>query len=444
MSQEKAQKAAQALLEKLQSGDDNEETAKEFLDFGTSIPDGLVIAALGNRAQKQDGCPRVLNALLQAKGNPNATDPMTKGNIIHNACYFGTWETVRVLLEHRADVNNKEPQMDTPPLNTAIAAGNGQVCLELLRRHADVNWKHHDGATALHVAVAWVASSHNANLRMPPLGREPFEVIQAMLHNGVDPTQTEGMSKGAHRSTGMRPLETFRREVARSPWRTDPTVGPKFDKNAQEINRLLEQGESAMQLKGDGNKAWKDKKYDDALKAWAEARGIWDTAGVQGHHVAVLWNNEALCRRKMRDVEGSRNACNEGLKFFTTSDIRGKLEFNLAECDKPLPELTEEEKQEEERKQEQRRQKLKEKKAEEKLIAKNVVESGGQVYGEQGSGQKGYEVPPPFIAPMEEAQRMGLGPPPPPKPYWEVDSDDEPPRTTIGFLPAHPPFPDMK
>jgi len=441
MSQEKAQKAAQALLEKLQSGDDNEETAKEFLDFGTSIPDGLVIAALGNRTQKLDGCPKVLKALLEAKGNPNATDPMTKGNIIHNACYFGTWDVVRVLLEHRADVNNKEPQMDTPPLNTAIAAGNGQVCLELLRRHADVNWKHHDGASALHVAVAWVASSHNANLRMPPLGREPFEVIQAMLHNGCDPTQTEGMSKGAHRATGMRPLETFRREVARSPWRTDPTVGPKFDKNAQEINRLLEQGESAMQLKGDGNKAYKALKYDDALKAWAEGREILDKAGVHGHHLAVLWNNEALCRRKMRDVEGSRNACNEGLKLFATPDIRKKLEHNLTECDKPLPEPTEEEKQALAEQQEQRRQKDKEEK---KQIARKAVESGGGIYGEQGSAQKGYEVPPPFIAPMEEAQRMGLGPPPPPKPYWEVDSDDEPPRTTIGFLPAHPPFPDMK
>lgn len=429
----------------MQSGQDDEEAAAEFLAFGTSIPDGLVTAAIGNRAQKLDGCPKVLNALLEAKGNPNATDPMTKGNIIHNACYFGTWDTVRVLLEHRADVNNREPQMDTPPLNTAIAAGNAKVCLELLRRHADVNWKHHDGASALHVAVAWVASSHNANLRMPPLGREPFEVIQAMLHNGVDPTQTEGMSKGAHRSTGMRPLETFRREVARSPWRSDPQVGPKFDKNAQEINRLLEQSESAMQLKVDGNKAFKDRKYDDALKAWAEARGIWDKTGVHGHHVAVLWNNEALCRRKMRDVEGSRNACNEGLKLFAASDIRDKLQFNLAESEKPLPELTEEEKQALAVQEEQRRERIKlkkeKKKEEEKQIAKNVVDSGGGVYGEQGSGQKDYVVPPPFIAPMEEAQRMGLGPPPAPKPYWEVDSDDEPPRTTIGFLPAHPPFP---
>ena len=52
-----------------------------------------------------------------------------------------------------------------------------------------------------------------------------------MLHNGVDPTQTEGMSKGTHRSegwvsrkleatrerplAGMTPLESFRREIAR-------------------------------------------------------------------------------------------------------------------------------------------------------------------------------------------------------------------------------------
>merc|ERR1712045_106948 len=85
--------------------------------------------------------------------------------------------------------------------------------------------------------------------------------------------------------------------------------------------------------------------YDAAIKAWADARSRWAMAGVQGHHVAVLWNNEALCRRRMRDIEGSKVACQEGLKLYTTDEIRKKLQFNLEECAKPLPELTEEEKQ---------------------------------------------------------------------------------------------------
>lgn len=79
-------------------------------------------------------------------------DPLTEGPGIHSACWHGTLEVVKLLLDFKADLEAKEPKMETPPLNTAIAAGNAPVCLELLNRHADVHWKHHDGATALHVA----------------------------------------------------------------------------------------------------------------------------------------------------------------------------------------------------------------------------------------------------------------------------------------------------
>merc|ERR1712093_343481 len=101
----------------------------------------------------------------------------------------------------------------------------------------------------------------------------------------------------------MTPLETFRREVQRSPWRNDPQFGQKFDQNARDINKLLEQSESAMNRKTDGNKAFKENRYDDAVKAWAEARSLWEQAGVVGHHTAVLFSNEANCRRRMKDLE---------------------------------------------------------------------------------------------------------------------------------------------
>merc|ERR1711881_552923 len=109
------------------------------------------------------------------------------------------------------------------------------------------------------------------------------------------------MGKGANRSQGMTPLESFRREIARSPWRTDEKVGPKFDKTAKTVHVLLEQGEQAVKLKNLGNTAFKEKRHADALKQWAEARSIWEKADIRGHHVAVLWNNEALCHRQMGD-----------------------------------------------------------------------------------------------------------------------------------------------
>merc|ERR1712190_584011 len=100
----------------------------------------------------------------------------------------------------------------------------------------------------------------------------------------------------------------------------------------------------AVKQKGIGNKAFQEKRHEDALKAWKEAKEIWKKADVDGHHMAVLLNNEALCRRNMGDLEGCRKAAEEGLKHFTTDAIRAKLEHNIAESEKPIPEPTEEEK----------------------------------------------------------------------------------------------------
>lgn len=440
-----AQAKAQAICGRLQRGEDCEDAVKEFVALGTSVPDGLLLAALGNRSQKIESSPKSLRLLLEGKGSPHATDQMTQGPIIHSACWHGSPEVVKILVEYRADIEAKEPRMGTPPLNTALAAGNANVCLELLNRNADVQWKHHDGATALHVATAWIASSHNSNLRMPPVGEEPRAVIAMMLHNGVDPTQTEGMSKGNNRSVGMTPLESFRREIARSPWRNDEQIGKKFDKTAKLIHTLLEQGEKAVKLKQGGNKKFSDKKYEDALKEYAEARSIWEKADIRGHHLAVLWNNEATCRRNMKDLDGCRKAAEEGLTHYTTEAIRQKLEFNLAESKKPPPEPTPEEKAKMEEELKLRAEKAKEKEQKRKEELKEITQKSvqsGEIYGDGGSAQKDYVMPGPYICPMDQAYDMGIGPPPPPKPWWEqrdADSDEEAPRTGIGYLPAHHP-----
>jgi len=437
-----AQAKAQALGAKLQRGEDCEDDAKQFLAFRTAVPDGLVLASLGNRAKEMPSCPKVLKLLLEGRANANAVDPTINAPAIHSACWHGSADVVSLLLDFRADIEAPEPRMKTPPLNTALAAGNAKVCLELLNRNADVHWKHHDGASALHVATAWIASSHNSNLRIPPVGEEPRAVIAMMLHNGVDPTQTEGMSKGANRSTGMTPLESFRREIARSPWRTDEKMGAKFDKTAKIIHTLLEQGEQAMKLKNIGNKAFSEKRCQDALKNWEEARSIWQKADVRGHHMAVLWNNEALCRRNMGDLDGSAKACHEGLTHYTTPQIRAKLEHNLAESAKPPQEATPEDVKKLAEKAVEKREREQRHKEEIKDLTQKAVQSNGNIYGDEGSGQKDYVMPGPFICPMDEAQKMGLGPPPAPKPWWEkrdADSDEEEERTTIGYLPAHHP-----
>ena len=220
----------QVVLGLLQKGEECEAQAQQLIDSSGVPNDAFVLACLGNRMQKIPSCPKTLKVLLDGGANPNAADPQTQGPILHTAAWHDALEVVRTLLDAKADIDRKEPRMHTPPLNTSLAAGSAKVCLELLNRNADVQWKHHDGASALHVATAWIASSHNAQMRLPPMGEQPRAVIAMMLHNGVDPTAKEGMSKKdkngfATGSTGLTPLQGFLREVAHSPWRMDPNIG---------------------------------------------------------------------------------------------------------------------------------------------------------------------------------------------------------------------------
>eukprot|EP00929_Paragymnodinium_shiwhaense_P076307 TRINITY_DN39202_c0_g1_i1.p1 TRINITY_DN39202_c0_g1~~TRINITY_DN39202_c0_g1_i1.p1 ORF type:complete len:453 (+),score=136.53 TRINITY_DN39202_c0_g1_i1:116-1474(+) len=443
-----ATKKAEAIHRSLQQGKDCVEDVKDFLSMGTTIPEQLVIATFGNRQMEIAPSPKSLKLLLEAKANPKCIDPTMHTPCIHNACWNSNKEVIKLLLEHKADIEAKEQRMKTPPLNTALAAGNAPVALQLLEMNADVTWKHEDGATALHVATAWIASAHNNNLRLPPVGEEPKELIRMMLQNGLDALQTEGMSKGASRSEGMRPLEVFRREIAKSPWRQHPEVGPKFDKMAQGIHKLLEQAESALKTKNVGNDALKEQRFEDAVKQYQEARKVWDKAGIAGHHMAVLWSNEANALKRLKDFEAAEKAAQEGLKLYAKPAIKEKLQHHLSEaCEakaKPAPEPTPEEVQKKEQQSEARKEKAQKQKEEYKEIAKEAVQAKpGGIYGEAGSGQKNYVVPPPYICPMDQAYAMGLGPPPPPKPWWEqkeADSDEEPPRTGITYLPAHHPL----
>lgn len=400
MAQEKAKK----LLDKLQKGNDAEEDARDFLKLAPNfVPDGLVLACIGNRAAEVKPCPMALKTLLEGRANPNAVDQMTQGPVIHSACWHGSIDVVRLLLDHNADLEAMEQRMKTPPLNTALAAGNAPVCLELLNRNADVMWTHHDGATALHVATAWIASSHNAHLRRPPLGEEPRAVIAMMLHNGVDPTQTEGMTKSSTRGTGMTPLETFRRQISMSPWRNDPNFGKKFYKMSEDIHKLLEQGEEAVKLKNQANKAFGEKRYQDALKLYADARKVWEASDVRGHHSAVLWSNEATAHKKLEDWDACRNACEQGMTHYCSAKIKNKLEDSLKEAVAEQAAVSAgvvKEKPEKPQVPRKPPTKLKEGWVEE-VEAKPL-------YGEEGSKQGKVENPGPFICHFEDAKEAGF------------------------------------
>ena len=99
-----------------------------------------------------------------------------------------------------------------------------------------------------------------------------------------------------------------------------------------EMRAVRQDGESAEELKKKGNIHFKNQKFKEALACWAGARSIWKKAGVKGHQFAVLLANEARCRLNMGDHEGARKACEEGLQFCATDQIREKLQQRLAKC----------------------------------------------------------------------------------------------------------------
>lgn len=401
---------AEAILSKLSRGKDCEEEVREFVQQAaqvSTVPDSLILGTLGNRATNVAACPKSLRCLLEARASPHIADPMTGAPVMHTACWQGSAEVVRALLDFKADMECPDPRMHTPPLNTALAAGSAKVCLELLNRNCNVQWKHSDGATALHVVVAWIASSHNSHLRTPPVGEEPRAVVAMCLHNGADPSQTEGMTVSANRSKGMTPLESFRREVSMSPWRNNEQFGAKFDETAKRIHTLLEQGERAMSLKADGNNFFKKSKYPDALKAYSEARAIWQKADIRGHHSAVLWSNEATCHRKLEDWVQCKAACEEGLTHYCAQNIRTKL----SDC---LRDATE---------QEEKAEALKasgevvEKPKPAPVPRKPPSQLKGGFLGEEGPEKPFYpegskegkvENPGPFICPFGQAQEAGF------------------------------------
>mmetsp|Transcript_83398 Transcript_83398/g.241345 ORF Transcript_83398/g.241345 Transcript_83398/m.241345 type:complete len:461 (-) Transcript_83398:46-1428(-) len=317
------------LLRRLESGQECVEELRSFLRAGGRAND-VVRFTLGNREERRPPCPRSLKLLLEEGADPNYVDPQLGSPLLHVAAWSSTPEVAALLLEHGADIERGEEGVDAPPMNTALAAGNAPVAMLLLERRASATWKHKDGATALHVALAWICDDARAGRRIPPLGDEPFELVSALLRGGADPSLREGMR-------GLTAVSACREALHSSPWLQDPTIGEDFRLTAEKLHRLLTVVDEAMQLKAKGNTAFSGGKHERALEAWGSAREKLDGAGLSGHHLAVLWSNEANCRKKMGDIEGCRAACEAGLAQPCAATIRAKLEFHLKTRDAVPP-----------------------------------------------------------------------------------------------------------
>jgi len=241
-----------------------------------------------------------------------------------------------------------------------------------------------------HVAAAWLTDPEGAPRRLPPVGDDPQKLVRMLLHNGIDPTQREGMR-------GLTPFDAFRGSVPQSPWlmkwADDEKKVNEFKETLDAVSKLMAGADDAMKKKVKGNKALADKKYEEAISLWSEGRDLLEAKRITGHHVAVLWSNEAICCKQMGDSAGCKQACDEGLKHFCLPSVKAKLEKNLVDASIPPEEQPEAKVSaatmdpDKEKELQERRKAALAAKEQQKYKKGFLVDSKNDLYGAEGSVQ---------------------------------------------------------
>jgi len=157
--------------------------------------DGFLAAELG--------FTRVLTRWLEKHPTFATIRSAAGSTALHGACYWGSIEAARLLLDHGADVNavTTDDFLQIQPLGCAVATPDVpnpsqeestvlQLVDLLIDRGADINAQRRDGMTALHSAA------HRGHL----------QVIRRLLEQGADPNIRARDDAGAH--AGQSPADT--------------------------------------------------------------------------------------------------------------------------------------------------------------------------------------------------------------------------------------------
>ena len=100
----------------------------------------------------EEGRPVEVKKLLQSNANIEAKGGHLRVTPLHLAACFGHRKTVRMLLEHRADIEAKKVEQQTP-LYVAADCGQKEVVTLLLEQGADLGAQDSDGTSALSVIL---------------------------------------------------------------------------------------------------------------------------------------------------------------------------------------------------------------------------------------------------------------------------------------------------
>jgi ankyrin repeat protein len=99
------------------------------------------------------GEPRVVEALLSAGADVNATDTVSR-SALSWAAEEGDIDIVQLLLKGKADVRNTTENSKYTPLHFAAMKGNKAVVVLLLDAKAEINARNKSGETPLKLALS--------------------------------------------------------------------------------------------------------------------------------------------------------------------------------------------------------------------------------------------------------------------------------------------------
>ncbi|XP_006635308.1 cyclin-dependent kinase 4 inhibitor C [Lepisosteus oculatus] len=97
------------------------------------------------------GNPSIAQVLLRANADPNVRDPLGGLTVTHDTARDGYEDTLRVLVEHGADVNIQDTEGNLP-LHLAAREGNLDVVKFLIERTAQPLHRNLEGKTACDLA----------------------------------------------------------------------------------------------------------------------------------------------------------------------------------------------------------------------------------------------------------------------------------------------------
>ena len=100
----------------------------------------------------REGFAEIVAFLLDKGADPNHNDEWMKANAGHKAAFWGRASVMRLLVQHKLDINARGGYNGYTPLHDAVARGHIDVVKVLLESGARTDIEGHDGKRALDLA----------------------------------------------------------------------------------------------------------------------------------------------------------------------------------------------------------------------------------------------------------------------------------------------------